>query len=85
MRQVNIHDARTHLSRLVAEAAEGRPFVIARAGRPMVEVRAVRPPAGAAACIGFLRHEGPPPAPVEDVGGDALRSLMEGGDGDPAG
>lgn len=36
MRQVNMHEAKTHLSRLVEEAAAGAPFVICKAGRPMV-------------------------------------------------
>jgi prevent-host-death family protein len=38
MRKVNIHEAKTHLSRLVEEAARGEPFVIAKAGKPMVKV-----------------------------------------------
>ena len=37
-RQVNMHEAKTHLSRLVDEAAAGEPFVIWKAGRPMVRV-----------------------------------------------
>ena len=35
---VNIHEAKTHLSRLVEEAAKGESFVIAKAGKPMVKV-----------------------------------------------
>ena len=38
MRTVNIHEAKTHLSRLVEQAAKGRDFVIAKAGKPMVRV-----------------------------------------------
>jgi prevent-host-death family protein len=38
MRQVNMHEAKTHLSRLVEEAAAGEPFLICKAGRPMVRV-----------------------------------------------
>ena len=38
MRQVNLHDAKTHLSRLVAEAVAGEGFVICKAGRPLVQV-----------------------------------------------
>ena len=34
MRTVNMHEAKTHLSRLVKAAADGEPFVIARAGKP---------------------------------------------------
>jgi prevent-host-death family protein len=35
---VNIHEAKTHLSRLVENAAKGEPFIIAKAGKPMVKV-----------------------------------------------
>ncbi len=38
MKTVNMHEAKTHLSRLVAEAVKGEPFVIARAGKPLVKV-----------------------------------------------
>ena len=38
MRTVNIHHAKTHLSRLVEEAADGEPFIIAKAGKPLVKV-----------------------------------------------
>lgn len=38
MRTINIHQAKTHLSRLVEQAAKGEPFVIAKAGKPLVKV-----------------------------------------------
>ena len=38
MRTVDIHEAKTHLSRLVEQAAKGEPFVIAKAGKPLVKV-----------------------------------------------
>ena len=38
MRQINIHAAKTHLSRLVDEAVKGDSFVICKAGKPMVMV-----------------------------------------------
>ena len=38
MRQVNLHEAKTHLSRLVAEAVAGESFVICKAGKPLVQV-----------------------------------------------
>ncbi|WP_312486395.1 type II toxin-antitoxin system Phd/YefM family antitoxin [Stutzerimonas nitrititolerans] len=38
---VSIHDAKTNLSQLILEAAQGRPFVIAMAGKPMVKVVAI--------------------------------------------
>jgi prevent-host-death family protein len=48
---VNIYDAKTHLSRLVDQAAAGEDIVIARAGKPMVrlvpvEQKAARQPGG---------------------------------------
>ena len=36
--QVNIHEAKTHLSRLVERAAEGEEIVIAKAGKPMAKL-----------------------------------------------
>jgi len=38
METINIHEAKTHLSRLVEKAAKGKPFIIAKAGKPMVKV-----------------------------------------------
>lgn len=38
MKSVNIHEAKTHLSRLVEAAAQGESFIIAKAGKPMVKV-----------------------------------------------
>ncbi|WP_299655551.1 type II toxin-antitoxin system prevent-host-death family antitoxin [uncultured Jannaschia sp.] len=43
MKTINIHDAKTNLSRLVAAAVAGEPFVIARAGKPLVKVEAIKP------------------------------------------
>jgi antitoxin (DNA-binding transcriptional repressor) of toxin-antitoxin stability system len=56
MRTFNIHEAKTHLSRLVDEAEQGKPFIIAKAGKPKVEVRAI-PPNGKKPKrrIGFLK------------------------------
>jgi prevent-host-death family protein len=36
--QVNIHEAKTHLSRLVARAAAGEEIVISRAGTPVAKL-----------------------------------------------
>jgi prevent-host-death family protein len=45
MRTVNMHEAKTHLSRLVDRAAKGEPFVIAKAGKPLVKVVPLDAPA----------------------------------------
>jgi prevent-host-death family protein len=39
---VNIHDAKTHLSRLVERVEAGEEVVIARAGRPVARLVAYR-------------------------------------------
>ncbi|SNB73320.1 prevent-host-death family protein [Arboricoccus pini] len=55
MLTVNIHEAKTHLSKLIEQAVNGQPFVIARAGRPLVKVTPVDPPvADAAGRLGFM-------------------------------
>jgi antitoxin (DNA-binding transcriptional repressor) of toxin-antitoxin stability system len=38
LRQANLHEAKTHLSRLVAEAVACEGFVICKAGKPLVQV-----------------------------------------------
>jgi prevent-host-death family protein len=38
MRTINIHQAKTHLSRLVDEAVQGDSFVIAKRGKGLVRV-----------------------------------------------
>lgn len=58
MQTYNIHEAETHSSRLVDQAAQGEPFVIARAGKPLVKVVAldaaeVKPKSR----IGFLKGQ----------------------------
>lgn len=37
-KSVNVHEAKTHLSRLLAEVERGREIVIARAGRPIARL-----------------------------------------------
>ena len=38
MKTVNVHEAKTHLSRLLAEVAAGEEIVIARAGKPVARL-----------------------------------------------
>ena len=45
MRQVNVHEAKTQLSRLLEEVEAGERVVIARAGRPVAVLTAFRPAA----------------------------------------
>ena len=41
--QVNMHQAKTHLSRLVARAGQGEEIVIAKAGKPVAKLIALDP------------------------------------------
>ena len=38
MRPVNIHEAKTYLSRLVERAAEGEEIIIAKSGKPVAKL-----------------------------------------------
>lgn len=38
MRTINIHEVKTHLSRLVEEVAVGEEIIIAKAGKPMAKL-----------------------------------------------
>lgn len=54
---VNMHEAKTHLSRLVEQAVQGHDVVIAKAGKPMVRVVAVEV-LPAKRSLGFLAGKG---------------------------
>ena len=43
MRTVNIHEAKTHLSRLVEEVSKGRVILIAKAGKAMAKLSGINP------------------------------------------
>ena len=80
MRTVNMHEAKTHLSRLVEKAAQGEPFVIARAGKPLVKVVAVdAPEPGAVSRIGFLQGKISVPPDFDRMGSAEIEALFEGG------
>ncbi|MXW92723.1 MAG: type II toxin-antitoxin system prevent-host-death family antitoxin [Rhodospirillaceae bacterium] len=55
MKTVNMHDAKTNLSRLVAAAVAGEPFIIARAGKPLVKVEALEQPEAPDSRLGMLK------------------------------
>ena len=80
MRTVNMHEAKTHLSRLVAAAANGDPFIIARAGKPIVKVVPLDSPMPAAARrTGFLNGRISVPADFDRMGSGDLESMFEAG------
>lgn len=77
MRTINIHEAKTHLSRLVELAAQGEPFVIAKAGKPMVKVVALQAAeAGQARRIGFLQGAIQVPDDFDRLGATEIDALF---------
>lgn len=77
MRTINIHEAKTHLSRLVARAAEGEPFIIAKAGKPLVKVVPVdSSTSGERRRIGFMEGEFTVPDDFDRMGGEEIERLF---------
>ncbi|MEP6835636.1 MAG: type II toxin-antitoxin system prevent-host-death family antitoxin [Gemmatimonas sp.] len=75
MTTVNIHEAKTHLSRLVDQAARGESFVIAKAGKPMVQVIALDAPAKPQR-LGFLAGEILVPKDFDSMGQDEIEMMF---------
>jgi len=79
MQTVNIHEAKTHLSRLVDQAANGEPFVIAKAGKPLVKVVALgAPEAGQLKRLGFLTGQIEVPQDFDRMGDSEVQKLFDG-------
>ena len=77
MRTVNLHEARTQLSRLVDQAANGEPFVIAKAGKPMVKVMPLTAPeAGRLKRLGFLAGQLVVPEDFDRMGDIEIERLF---------
>lgn len=76
MKTVNMHEAKTHLSRLVEGALRGEPFVIARAGKPLVKVTLVE--AAPPRRTGFLAGQVDAPEDFDTMAEDEIRLLFEG-------
>jgi prevent-host-death family protein len=77
MQTVNIHEAKTHLSRLVEEAAHGEPFIIAKAGKPLVKVVPLDAPvAGQTRRLGFMAGQFTVPDDFDQMGADQIAQLF---------
>lgn len=77
----NIHDAKTHLSRLLEEVQNGKPFVIAKAGRPIARVTSIEAPAeGQGRRLGFLAGQIEVPEDFDRMGEDTITALFGGDD-----
>jgi prevent-host-death family protein len=80
MKTVNIHEAKTHLSKLVDEASKGDPFVIAKAGKPLVKVTALSSPIGAEVRrLGFMAGQISLPEDLDHMGREKIERIFRGG------
>jgi prevent-host-death family protein len=79
METVNIHDAKTHLSRLVERAAAGESFIIAKSGKPMVKLIPLDSPSGGQIKrLGFLTGQIDVPDDFDRMGEDEIEILFKG-------
>jgi prevent-host-death family protein len=77
MLTVNLQEAKTHLSELVEQAANGEPFIIAKAGKPLVKVMALQSPiADQPHRIGFLAGQIEVPEDFDRMGADEIAQLF---------
>jgi len=77
MRTVNMHEAKTHLSRLVDQVAAGEPFIIAKAGKPVAKVVPLDAPTGAERRrLGFMQGQGSIPDDFDAMGHDEIAQIF---------
>lgn len=77
MKTVNIHEAKTHLSRLIEQAINGEPFVIAKAGKPLVMVVAIDAPKSRQR-LGFMKGQIEVPDDFNSMGQKEIEDLFDG-------
>lgn len=58
MQTINIHQAKTHLSRLLKDVESGQDVVISRAGKPIATLTAYQPPRRKIAPPGSMKGQG---------------------------
>lgn len=79
MQTVNIHEAKTQLSRLIALAGQGEPFIIAKAGKPLVKVTAINAVNGTQRRrLGFMKGSMTLPEDFDQMGSDHMAALFAG-------
>ncbi len=79
MKTVNIQEAKTHLSRLVADAANGEGFIIAKAGKPVARVSSVTAPqAVQRKRLKFMKGAFSVPDDFDTLGQAEITALFEG-------
>lgn len=79
MKTVNMHEAKTQLSKLVDQASKGEPFLIAKAGKPIVKVTALSSPTGKQVRrLGFMEGQLSTPADFDSMGSESIQRIFNG-------
>ncbi len=79
MESVNMHEAKPRLSQLVARAAKGEAFIIAKAGKPVARVMAYdSPEQSQQKRIGFMAGEFTVPEDFDRMGQDEIVEMFGG-------
>jgi len=77
MKTVNIHQAKTQLSKLIEKATKGESFIIAKAGKPVVRVTALSAPTGAQVRrMGFMAGQISVPDDFDRMGQDEIERIF---------
>lgn len=77
MQTINIHEAKTQLSKLVDQASRGEPFIIAKAGKPLVRVTALETPTGGQKRrLGFMTGQIAVPDDFDRMGSAEIEQLF---------
>lgn len=80
VKTVNIHEAKTNLSKLIEAAVKGESFVIAKAGKPLVKVMALdAPESGQQKRLGFMAGQFTVPEDFDTMGSKEIEEMFGGG------
>ena len=77
MQTINIHEAKTHLSRYLEQVAQGEELIIARAGHPLavlVPYETALPPR----TLGLGAGQAPVPADFDSMAAEEIAKLFHG-------
>lgn len=79
MKTVNIHEAKTQLSKLIDEASKGESFIIAKAGKPVVKVTPLSAPTGGQVRrLGFMAGQISVPDDFDEMGRGEIERVFQG-------
>jgi prevent-host-death family protein len=77
MKTVNIHQAKTQLSKLIEQASKGESFIIAKAGKPVVRVTALSAPTAAQVRrMGFMAGQISVPDDFDRMGQEEIERIF---------